>query len=71
MVTQLQRFMNRQRCISRGGICRQIFMTGPSLAAGDRINGPAIVTEMDSTTLILPEHVGEIDTVGNILIRPA
>jgi N-methylhydantoinase A len=41
------------------------------LGAGDRIAGPAIVTEMDSTTLILPDHVGEVDAVGNILIRPA
>lgn len=41
------------------------------LLAGNRIAGPAIVTEMDSTTLILPEHVGEVDRFGNILIRPA
>jgi N-methylhydantoinase A len=41
------------------------------LKAGDRIPGPAIVMEMDATTLILPEHVGEVDAVGNILIRPA
>jgi N-methylhydantoinase A len=40
------------------------------LAAGDRIKGPAIVTEMDSTTLILPGHTGEVDAVGCILIRP-
>ncbi len=41
------------------------------LKAGDRIPGPAIVTEMDSTSLILPGHTGEVDPVGNILIRPA
>jgi len=41
------------------------------LKAGDRIEGPAIVVEMDSTTLILPGHVGEIDAVGSILIRPS
>jgi N-methylhydantoinase A len=40
------------------------------LLAGNRIAGPAIVTEMDATTLILPDHDGEVDTVGNILIRP-
>ncbi|MEQ9643412.1 MAG: hydantoinase/oxoprolinase family protein [Alphaproteobacteria bacterium] len=40
------------------------------LGAGDRVVGPAIVTEMDSTTLILPDHAGEVDAVGNILIRP-
>ena len=40
------------------------------LCSGDRIVGAAIVTEMDSTTLILPDHAGEIDRIGNILIRP-
>jgi N-methylhydantoinase A len=41
------------------------------LLAGNRIPGPAMITEMDSTTLILPDHVGEVDVVGNILINPA
>ncbi len=40
------------------------------LKAGNRIAGPAIVVEMDSTTLILPGHSGEVDKLGNILIRP-
>jgi len=40
------------------------------LKAGNKIAGPAIVTEMDSTTVILPNHVGEIDKVGNIIIQP-
>ena len=40
------------------------------LLAGNRIVGPAMITEMDSTTLILPDHVGELDTLGNILINP-
>lgn len=40
------------------------------LRAGDRIAGPAIVTEMDSTTLILPDHHAEVDHVGSLLIRP-
>jgi N-methylhydantoinase A len=26
--------------------------------------------QMDTTTLILPGHTGEVDAVGNILIRP-
>ena len=41
------------------------------LRPGNRIDGPAIVTEMDSTSVILPDHVGIVDTVGNILIWPA
>lgn len=40
------------------------------LRAGDQIKGAAIITEMDSTTLILPDHVGEVDVFGNILITP-
>ena len=41
------------------------------LEAGDVIRGPAIVTEMDSTTLIETRHVGTVDRFGNILITPA
>ncbi|KAI8932457.1 hypothetical protein NX059_010642 [Plenodomus lindquistii] len=38
--------------------------------AGIKIHGPAIITEMDSNTLILPGYYGEIDVMGNILIWP-
>jgi len=41
-----------------------------ALRAGDRVPGPAIITEMDATTLILPDHEAEIDPYGNILITP-
>ena len=40
------------------------------LEAGNRIAGPAIVMEMDSTTVILPGHHGRVDAHGNILIYP-
>lgn len=41
------------------------------LRAGDIIPGPAIVIEMDSTTLIETRHVGTVDRFGNIMITPA
>jgi len=41
------------------------------LKAGDVIPGPAIVCEMDSTTLIETGCVATVDTVGNILITLA
>lgn len=41
------------------------------LKSGNVIRGPAIVLEMDSTTLILPGHAGKVDDWGNILINPA
>lgn len=40
------------------------------LKPGNKVPGPAIVTEMDSTSVILPGHVGVVDKVGNILIWP-
>lgn len=40
------------------------------LKQGDVIPGPAIVTEMDSTTLIETGCVATVDAVGNILIEP-
>ncbi|MDA0674927.1 MAG: hydantoinase/oxoprolinase family protein [Proteobacteria bacterium] len=38
-------------------------------AAGDIIEGPAIVEEMDSTTVIHPGFRAEVDRYGNLLIR--
>jgi N-methylhydantoinase A len=40
------------------------------LKAKDAVFGPAIVNQMDTTTLILPGHVGVVDANANILIRP-
>jgi 5-oxoprolinase (ATP-hydrolysing) len=37
---------------------------------GVEIMGPAVVTEMDANTLILPGYVGHIDAIGNIVINP-
>jgi N-methylhydantoinase A len=40
------------------------------LKAGNVIAGPAVLLEMDSTTVILPGHEGKVDNFGNILINP-
>ncbi len=40
------------------------------LRAGDRVPGPAIICEMDSTTLVHAGHFASVDSFGNILIRP-
>ena len=39
-----------------------------NLLARNQIEGPAIVEEVDSTTVILPEYVAEVDDFGNLLI---
>ncbi len=41
------------------------------LAVGVHISGPAIVVEMDSTSLILPGFGAEVDAIGNLIINPA
>ncbi len=40
------------------------------LTVGIVVPGPAIVLEMDSTTVILPKHDAKVDKVGNLLINP-
>jgi N-methylhydantoinase A len=40
------------------------------LAPGMRFDGPAIVTEFDSTTVVLPGYAAEVDGNFNILINP-
>jgi len=40
------------------------------LAPGHIVPGPAVILEMDSTTLVLPQHAAEVDAQGNLLLRP-
>ena len=41
------------------------------LCEGIVVPGPAIVIEMDSTTVILPGHEAKVDSIGNLLINPS
>ncbi len=43
----------------------------PKLRAGNRISGPAIVTEYSATTFIPPGWAGRVDGDGNIILEPA
>ncbi|MDO6966002.1 hydantoinase/oxoprolinase family protein [Rhizobium alvei] len=40
------------------------------LGVGARVEGPAIIRQYDTTTVLLPAHYAEIDKHGNILIWP-
>lgn len=53
-----------------GGAVEAKLYDRTSLRAGDVLTGPAIVTEMDSTTLILPDHVATVHPSGSLLITP-
>jgi N-methylhydantoinase A len=39
------------------------------LGAGARIEGPAIVTQLDATTLLLPGQSATVDRFGNLIVR--
>jgi N-methylhydantoinase A len=59
------------RIFSDGVWCEGFIYDRGKLQPNNRITGPAIVMEMDSTSVILPDHVGIVDAVGNIIIWPA
>lgn len=40
------------------------------LAVGARIDGPAIIRQYDTTTVLLPDHYAEVDEHGNLMIWP-
>ena len=40
------------------------------LLSGNVIPGPAVITEMDSTTLVLSGHAATVHPNGSLLIRP-
>ncbi len=44
------------------------FYAREALAAGNRIDGPAVINQYDTTTIIPPGLMAEIDRFGNILI---
>jgi N-methylhydantoinase A len=62
--------VGRQKAYMVGKDCVATVYDRALLKAGNRIAGPAIVMEMDSTSVILPRHHGKVDDHGNILIYP-
>ena len=59
----------RQVYFDGGWVNTDIYDRG-LLQAGNRIAGPAIVTQKDSTTIIHVNHHGDVDEYLNILIKP-
>ena len=62
--------VGKQKSYMEGKDCVATVYDRARLKAGNRVAGPAIVMEMDSTTVILPKHHGKVDAYGNILIYP-
>jgi len=41
------------------------------LRAGNRLRGPAVITEYSATTVLLPGWIARVDAYGNLLLEPA
>ncbi|MBV9131537.1 MAG: hypothetical protein JO318_02505, partial [Chloroflexi bacterium] len=41
----------------------------PSLRPGDTLEGPAIVEEFGSTTVVFPSQTARVDEFGNLLLE--
>jgi N-methylhydantoinase A len=62
--------VGKQKSYMGGKSVTAVVYDRAKLKAGNKVAGPAIVMEMDSTTVILPKHHGVVDRFGNILIYP-
>jgi N-methylhydantoinase A len=59
-----------QKIYAEGGRHEAVLYDRAKLSPGQIINGPAIIMEVDSTTLLLPGHDASVDPFGNLLINP-
>ena len=55
---------------SDGGLVDADVYDRALLKAGNVVTGPAVITEMDSTTLVLRDHAATVHPSGSLLIRP-
>ena len=59
-----------QRSVRLNGTpCRNVpVYRRESLLAGQRVRGPAVVDQLDATTLVFPDHSAEVDRHGNLIV---
>lgn len=62
--------METSRAYFNGGWAQTPHIDRDRLAAGARVEGPAIIRQYDTTTVLLPDHYLEVDDSGNLLIWP-
>jgi N-methylhydantoinase A len=53
-----------------GRLKRTPIYSRSALLAGNRISGPAVVTEYSATTFIPPDWRGRVDPDGNLILEP-
>ena len=61
--------VGRQAIHLESGIVEAPIYARARLGAGARIAGPAIVTQLDATTLLLPRQSAEVHPTGSLIVR--
>ena len=56
--------------VFQGGTVPALFYSRDKLHCGNRISGPVLLLQMDSTTVIPPGWTAEVDGWGNLLVSP-
>ena len=65
--------------VARIGESEVVYRDGPmvtplyqreQLAAGSQISGPALIIQMDTTTVVPPGWAGTVDMFGNLVLEP-
>ena len=54
---------------SAGGPLRARIYDRTRLGVGDTISGPAVLTQLDATTLLLPGQSAEVHQLGSLIVR--
>ena len=61
-----------QRQVYFGGVALSTEIYSRSrLEPGDAVTGPAIVEQLDSTTVVWPNQIGSVDSFGNLVLERA
>ena len=61
--------VSKQRIAFAGGAVDVPVYDRTKLGAGSRIRGPAVITQLDSTSLLLPGQVAEVHKFGSLIVR--
>ncbi len=61
--------LGTQAVFFEAGPVQAVIYARDRLGAGARIDGPAILTQLDATTLLLPGQAGVVDRFGNLIVE--
>jgi N-methylhydantoinase A len=58
-----------ERCREIGGVGQVRVVSRAGLATGDKVTGPALIEQSDTTTLLAAEEIAVVDDAANLVVR--